>query len=89
MMPLHDDRYIYHIDLDPRLCHYDCTSSVVVIARDSKVARTIAASAHGDEGALAWHKPASSKLTKLGLAKRPNGRSPARERVVCRDFNVG
>lgn len=82
-----DARYLYMIERVGGL-HYDEVESVVVCARDSKVARKLAGTACGSEGYEVWQSP-RTKLTKLGLARKPNGKSPARERVVIVSFNAG
>lgn len=86
------ERYIYHVYRTDD-SGYDETHSVVVIARDSKVARELAAGVAGDEGPGAWlpgrrSGQCRSKVRKLGDARVPNG-YPAAERVIVRDFNAG
>lgn len=68
---------------------YDIMTNVVVFADDSKQARTLASGEAGDEGAAAWLSPATSKLRKIGFARRANGHHLPRPSVIVRDFNAG
>lgn len=89
-----EPRYIYHVyRTDLTGSGYDETQSVVVCARDSKVARELAAGVSGDEGPGTWlpgrrSGQCRSKVRKLGDARVPNG-YPAAERVIVRDFLAG
>lgn len=96
-----DARFIYELKPTPLgdriIPGYDSNHKIVVIARDSKVARKLAAAVSGDEnripecrgGTPFYMNTVYSTCQKIGLARRPNGQSPARERVVCAEFNAG
>lgn len=78
-----EPRFIYHLYRETD--SYDEASDFVIIARDSEVARKLAAAKCGDEGTAAWLPGGRSVIRKIGVATPPNGRWPAVERVVCRD----
>lgn len=78
-------RFIYKLEPAGEGQGYDTAGLFIVIARDSKRARQMAAAQAGAEGSQVWLKPTHSKITKIGLARKPNA-SPARERVVAREF---
>jgi hypothetical protein len=95
-------RFIYELKPTPLgdriIPGYDSNHRIVVIARDSKVARKLAASVSGDENRIAecsgenrpfYMNTVYSTCQKIGLARRPNGQSPARERVVCAELHAG
>ncbi len=91
-----DERFIYHLTQTEAGAEqspgWDSNESVVVIARDSKVARALAAGLSGDENRnnpRFWLDPALTKIQKIGLARKVNGRTPARERVVVAEFRAG
>lgn len=66
---------------------YDECNGMVVIAKDAKRARQIAAANAVDEGSATWLSRASSKIQKIGSTEI-RGR-PVRERLVLRDVTWG
>lgn len=79
--------YIYEITNVSKHSNYDHCYAMVVIAKDSKRARRIAAENAVDEGSETWLSRASSKIQKIGSTEI-RGR-PVRERLVIRDVMWG
>ncbi len=86
-----DARYVYIVQRtdtgDARIhAAYDAYEKFVVVARDSKVARQLAQAMIADERNVDpnfWLNTVYSSCHKVGLARKPNGQSPAREKVLA------
>ncbi len=85
-------RFIYEVTPTPFghgvLPTYDVNGRVIVVARDSKVARKLASALCGDEPRDFWTNTSYTRCQKVGLARGLGG-STARERILAAEFHAG
>lgn len=77
--------YIYRLKSTDPSVYYDTVDEFIIMARDSKQARKLAAGNPGEEGPETWLSSRKSKILKIGRAQTQYSLG----QVVCRSFNAG